>query len=61
MFRPSASAMAKVRALRVSCSLRFACRTIPAPQLVAPGRGTRVIPIARAKDSIVTATSGELL
>ncbi len=61
MFSPSASAIANVRALRVNCNLRFACLTIPAPQLVAPESGTRVIPIARAKDSIVTATSGELL
>ena len=61
MFNPSASAIANVRAFRVSCSLRFACLTIPAPQLVAPGKGIRVIPIALAKDSMVTATSGELL
>ena len=61
MSRPISSAIEKVRALRVSWRRLLACLIMPAPQLVAPSRGTSSMPNERATGSIVSATSVALL
>ena len=61
MSRPISSAIAKVRALSVNCSLLLACLIIPAPQLVAPSSGINSIPSDFAAGSMVWATSVALL